>query len=807
MKYFKKVVGIFAATVLLAMNLPLNAFAAVDFGNSSEEFINTQMSAQYGQTDARKMLDYINAFRIGKGDGNHADHPHSALDHDDKTWVDYPDLPPLQYDYELEKVAMQRAAEIALTFSHTRPNASDALSSAFPDRFYAGSLGENIAAGHDCAWFTFLQWREDDCLFNGQGHRRNMLDPSFVSVGIGHVEFMGQHYWVQEFSSLAPQSPKTDALDADADVDVQIKTDLIAPDSTAIYPDTKQIELIVGTSIPAPRVTLSFLMTDTWPESERHVTVPADWISDDENIAVSANGQLTGIKAGISSISANVYGEQITLAVNVVCEHQASADWSFDAAEHWHKCTFCEELLDKAPHQWSAWENVKMPSCTESGSQTHHCSVCGYTVTEEIPTAGHNWDTVFYSFAPDGSACSAERICKNDASHHETASATVSAQRSKEPACTEKGETTYTALFTEKWALPQTLIVADIPILGHSPIHHTAIPATCAENGTVEYWSCKRCNKNFADADCKTEITDLTVDSLEHAWSAWKISDEPTCTENGTGTRICQSCGKTETQEIEALKHQPVHVGELNPTAKKEGYIEHWHCERCDRNFSDAECKTLLNDIVLPPIPAKPEKPSFDWLSVRSAILEVKEGSSYQRDVGNEIAVPYFIWQAFYDRNVTIMLVHCGDKYVFNGLDLAKTGFDPDNSHNLTDLTSYIGRTYNKDPDSSSAAKPVVPPESETNSSEIPSSESSKTDIPSSSQAASSDSESEAQTISESKEEISSASSEPDVIETDAPSDKSEEKSSGFAWWIWLLVGVAVLLIILVLIIIFSRRR
>ena len=51
-----------------------------------------KFSVRYGQTDARKMADKLNVFRAENGK--------SAL----------------TYDYNLEKVAMQRAAEIAVRF-------------------------------------------------------------------------------------------------------------------------------------------------------------------------------------------------------------------------------------------------------------------------------------------------------------------------------------------------------------------------------------------------------------------------------------------------------------------------------------------------------------------------------------------------------------------------------------------------------------------------------------------------------------------------------------------------------------------
>ena len=36
-----------------------------------------------------------------------------------------------------------------------------------------------------------LGWREDEEDYNGQGHRRNMLNENFTAIGMGHVYYNG----------------------------------------------------------------------------------------------------------------------------------------------------------------------------------------------------------------------------------------------------------------------------------------------------------------------------------------------------------------------------------------------------------------------------------------------------------------------------------------------------------------------------------------------------------------------------------------------------------------------------------------
>ena len=166
----------------------------------------------YGQSEAREMLALINDLRK----------PENAWywDSTDTQQVRPTDLQPLTYDCGLEAIAMQRAAEIALSFSHTRPNGSTCFS-AFDEYGYDYyTIGENIAAGYPTGESVFVGWCETDDPYAGQGHRRNMLNGSFTSVGVGHVIYNGRHYWTQEFGAPATGAAYAVPLDAQKTVTV-----------------------------------------------------------------------------------------------------------------------------------------------------------------------------------------------------------------------------------------------------------------------------------------------------------------------------------------------------------------------------------------------------------------------------------------------------------------------------------------------------------------------------------------------------------------------------------------------------------
>lgn len=96
-------------------------------------------------------------------------------------------LSALQMDRDLLDAAMARAFETSIGFSHTRPTGERCFSAS------SKMAGENIASG---------QWSPEDAMgswMNSSGHRANILDSDYRSVGIGCVCVSGTYYWVQCF--------------------------------------------------------------------------------------------------------------------------------------------------------------------------------------------------------------------------------------------------------------------------------------------------------------------------------------------------------------------------------------------------------------------------------------------------------------------------------------------------------------------------------------------------------------------------------------------------------------------------------
>jgi uncharacterized protein YkwD len=238
----------------------------------------------YGQSEARGMLAGINEFRTGDDAW--------YWNQDNKTKTTCSGLSKLTYDYTLEKVAMLRAREIALSYDHTRPNGfwfSTAYSSSGTVYRYAG---ENIAVGFPSAASVLRGWEEADEKYDGQGHRRNLLNDQCNAVGISHVRYRGIDFWVQEFDSrLLLDTDETEADDSTSVVDVDVADSYLQSAEAQVGSLASQAES--GSSADLPTARISAQVTNHWPASDsgnaesRCNLVPdsVTWTSSDSSIA------------------------------------------------------------------------------------------------------------------------------------------------------------------------------------------------------------------------------------------------------------------------------------------------------------------------------------------------------------------------------------------------------------------------------------------------------------------------------------------------------------------------------------------
>ena len=512
---------------------------------NAAEIIPVNISVKYGQTEGRKIFYMINEMRTDSFDA-------WCWNEDNETKTRYDNLNELAYDYDLERIATKRAAELALLFDHGRPNGESFFSIYEEEGITYRAAGENIAMGYRTAEAVNAAWREDGEPYNGQGHRRNMLNPKFNCVGIGHVYLDGCHYWVEEFAyRTSVNTTETIANDSEQTMSLSVPKSKVTGLKVAF--DKTSYSLRTGESIEVKLTAkLTVFGSDTIVTDLPAISV------NDPSIATYSNGKITGVAEGSTTLTASMYG--LTAAdmptINV------------------YRCE----------HHWDQGEIITEATCTEEGEKKFTCSICGDEKTEKVSATGHQHTELRnkkeatcketgYSGDTWCKDCgkkilSGQTIAKTENHSWDAGKVTTKAT------CTEEGEKTFTCSIcgdkkTEK-----------ISATGHQ---HTELrnkkEATCKETGYSGDTWCKDCGKKI--------LSGQTIAKTEnHSWDAGKVTTKATCTEEGEKTFTCSICGDEKTEKVSATGHQHTEIrNKKEATCKEEGYSGDTWCKDCGKKI------------------------------------------------------------------------------------------------------------------------------------------------------------------------------------------------------------------------------
>ena len=523
---------------------------------NAAEIIPVNILVKYGQTEGRKIFDMINEMRTDSFDA-------WCWNEDNETKTRYDNLNELAYDYDLERIATKRAAELALLFDHGRPNGESFFSIYEEEGITYRAAGENIAMGYRTAEAVNAAWREDGEPYNGQGHRRNMLNPKFNCVGIGHVYLDGCHYWVEEFAyRTSVNTTETTANDSEQTMSLSVPKSKVTGLKVAF--DKTSYSLRTGESTEVKLTAkLTVFGSDTIVTDLPVISV------NDPSIATYSNGKITGVAEGSTTLTASLYG--LTAAdmptINV------------------YRCE----------HHWNQGEIITEATCTEEGEKKFTCSICGDEKTEKVSATGHQHTEIRnkkeatcketgYSGDTWCKDCrkkilSGQTIAKTENHSWDAGKVTTKAT------CTEEGEKTFTCSIcgdekTEK-----------ISATGHQ---HTEIrnkkEATCKETGYSGDTWCKDCGKKI--------LSGQTIAKTEnHSWDAGKVTTKATCTEEGEKTFTCSICGDEKTEKVSATGHQHTEIrNKKEATCKEEGYSGDTWCKDCGKKILSGQAIAKTED-------------------------------------------------------------------------------------------------------------------------------------------------------------------------------------------------------------------
>ena len=103
-------------------------------------------------------------------------------------------LPALTMTTKLNEAALVRAKETVQSFSHTRPNGSSFSTVLKENGISFQGAGENIAWGQRTSEQVVNAW------MNSEGHRANILNQGYTSIGVGYYLNGATPYWAQLFT-------------------------------------------------------------------------------------------------------------------------------------------------------------------------------------------------------------------------------------------------------------------------------------------------------------------------------------------------------------------------------------------------------------------------------------------------------------------------------------------------------------------------------------------------------------------------------------------------------------------------------
>ena len=175
----------------------------------------------------------------------------------------------------------------------------------------------------------------------------------------------------------------------------------------------------------------------------------------------------------------------------------------------------------------SVSEQTQAPTHNKPGIMTYTAEfdadwATTQVATAEIPQREITWNVPAYEWDESMRICTATRTSKEDSSVSETAMAGVKSKETREPTCTAKGQTTFTAEFDESWAETQVKVLDNIDML-------------TPDWGVTEYQWSKDYKTCTAVRVCKNETDGSHVEMASASITA-EVSRKPTSSKKGVTT-------------------------------------------------------------------------------------------------------------------------------------------------------------------------------------------------------------------------------------------------------------------------------
>ena len=269
------------------------------------------------------------------------------------------------------------------------------------------------------------------------------------------------------------------------------------------------------------------------------------------NVQMNSSWDTNAQKFYIYYVNKSYYFKPVCADLALDLSNKTSNLEVWGAGFNWNPQKFSIEKVntnDIGVHKFSTWTTTKNATCTQVGTKSRKCTVCGKTETQTIAKTGHK--SVTDKAIP--ATCTTDG--KTEGSHCSVCGAVIKAQdttkatghkfgnwtTTKSATCTESGtqiRKCETCGATESKSLSAK---------GHTEVVDKAIPATCTTDGKTEGSHCSVCG---AVIKAQTTIT-----ATGHKSSGWIVDKTASIGVKGSKHKECTVCKKVlETAEIPAL--------------------------------------------------------------------------------------------------------------------------------------------------------------------------------------------------------------------------------------------------------------
>ena len=464
---------------------------------------------------------------------------------------------------EYLKIAMERAAEISLYFSHEQPGTSYQYS-------------ENIAGN---------RYTTPEAVVNGwinsEGHYKNLIGEHCGNVGVGcFQDSCGNHWWALVFSPYIRESySKSGTYEVTRNIPVrkslinECQWTLWTENKTPVFGDKeeKQAQVKCGTAMNSANLDLSNF---TFSSSDKMI------------LDIDQNGKYIITGAGTATLSA-VLKEDPTISfekeINVEPMDIAyTTDWTLDKTAYIYdgnpkkpKVINTLGLIEGVDYTVEYQNNTEIGNgkVIISGIKNYKGTI-SRSFSIEQQECDHNYvevrtDPTCQKLGNIKMICSkcgetdpsANIVLLSKVPHNYTASI------KKASTCTASGTKTYTC------SMCNDSYTETIPATGHkySSDWTIDISSTCSTEGSKSH-HCTVCG-------AKKDTT--LIPKSEHNYSV-KITKAATCTASGVKTYTCSVCNDSYTETIPATGHKYSSdwTIDISPTCSVEGSKSH-HCVVC----------------------------------------------------------------------------------------------------------------------------------------------------------------------------------------------------------------------------------